>query len=272
MSKPSWEGTGAVAADSWREALALLKQLTRQRVSGRYRNSLLGVSWALVLPLLMVGLLGLVFGDVLAIRWQIGDTDAYAVVLFGGLLVHLFVADCVGKAPMLVLGHAHYVKSTRFPMHLLSWAMVLDALFHLFMGVVVLLLLALWFGFSPVTSWLALPIVLLPLLPLGLGIGWSLSALSVYFRDLVELVSLATTGMLLLSPVLYPLDRVPATLRPLYQLNPLTLPVENLRAVVFHGSLPTAFELCVPLLVSCAFALVARWLFHRLRAGFYDVL
>ena len=250
----------------------LVRQLTRQRISGRYRNSLLGVSWALVLPLLMVALLGLVFGEVLAIRWHIGDKDAYAVVLFSGLLVHLFVADCIGRAPSLVLGHAHYVKSTRFPLHLLSWALVLDGLFHLLLGVGVLLALAAWFGFGASVTWLALPLVLLPLLPLGLGLAWSLSALSVYFRDLIELVGLATTGMLLLSPVLYPLERVPEGLRVFYQFNPLTLPVENLRSVVFHASLPSLYDLCVPLLASCVFALFARWLFARLQDGFYDVL
>jgi len=272
MTLSSAASRDSVSETSYRSALRLVKQLTRQRIGGRYRNSVLGLAWALVLPLLMVVLLALVFGEVLAIRWQIGDKDAYAVVLFSGLLLHLFVADCIGKAPTLVLSHAHYVKSTRFPMHLLTWALVLDALFHLIMGIVVLLVLAAWFGFGGSATWLALPIVLLPLVPLGLGIGWSLSALSVYFRDIVEFAGLLVTGMLLLSPVLYPLERVPETLRLFYHFNPLTLPVENLRAVVFHGSWPGITELCVPLVVSCGFALFGRWLFGRLRAGFYDVL
>ena len=278
ITPPSPTGSSKATSDDSdvesprRAAARLVRQLTRQRIGGRYRNSILGVAWALVLPLLMVVLLALVFGEVLAIRWQIGDKDAYAVVLFSGLLLHLFVADCIGKAPTLVLGHAHYVKSTRFPMHLLTWALVLDALFHLLMGIIVLLVLAAWFGFAGSTSWLALPIVLLPLVPLGLGIGWSLSALSVYFRDIVEFVGLLVTGMLLLSPVLYPLDRVPETVRFLYHFNPLTLPVENLRAVVFHATWPSIAELCIPLAVSCVFALGSRWLFMRLRDGFYDVL
>lgn len=150
--------------------------------------------------------------------------------------------------------------------------MVLDAGFHLLAGVVMLLLVALVFGFELHLSLLLLPLALLPLLPLGLGLGWLLSALSAYFRDLAQLTSLVATGMLLLSPVLYPLDRVPESVRGFFMLNPLTLPVENLRALLFYGQVPSATDLLLPLAVSVVFALLARLVFRRLRPGFYDVL
>jgi len=251
---------------------SLILRLTRQRIASRYSGSVLGIAWAFVLPLLMVSLLALVFGQILAVRWQVGEIEAYGAVLFSGLVVHLFVADCLASAPTLVLAHAHYVKSTTFPLRILPWTMVLDAGFHLLAGVVMLLLVALMFGFELHLSLLWLPLVLLPLLPLGLGLGWLLSALSAYFRDLAQLTNLVATGMLLLSPVLYPLDRVPESVRGFYMFNPLTLPVENLRALLFYGQVPSAFDLLLPLAVSVVFALLARIVFRRLRPGFYDVL
>jgi len=224
------------------------------------------------LPLLMVLLLGLVFGEVLAVRWRVGEVDAYAAVLFSGLLVHFFVAECLTQAPTLVLDNAHYVKSTKFPLQILPWTLVLDAGFHLLASVLVLFALVLFFGFEFRATLWALPLVLLPLLPLGLGLGWLLGSLSVYFRDLKQVVGVATTGMLLLSPVLYPLDSVPAAYRIFYLLNPLTLVVENLRDIVFHGVLPSTADLLVPLAASALFAVVGRWIFARLQPGFYDVL
>ena len=220
----------------------------------------------------MVGLLALVFGEVLAVRWQVGEIEAYGAILFSGLVVHLFVADCLASAPTLVLSHAHYVKSTTFPLQILPWTMVLDAGFHLLAGVLMLFLVALGFGFKLHLALLWLPLVLLPLLPLGLGLGWLLSALSAYFRDLTQLTNLAATGMLLLSPVLYPLDRVPESVRGFYMLNPLTLPVENLRAVLFYGEIPSAIDMLLPLGVSVVFAALAWATFRRLQPGFYDVL
>jgi len=80
------------------------------------------------------------------------------------------------------------------------------------------------------------------------------------------------TALLLLSPVLYPLDRVPETVRHLFLFNPLTLPVENLRTVLFHGETPGVQEIMLPLVVSLGFAVIARFVFIRLRPGFYDVL
>ena len=134
------------------------------------------------------------------------------------------------------------------------------------------LLVALGFGFKLQSTLLLLPIVLLPLLPLGLGLGWLFSSLSAYFRDLAQITNLAATGMLLLSPVLYPLDNVPAELRKLYLLNPLTLPVENLRAILFFGEMPTAMNLLLPIGASAVFAALGWFAFTRLRPGFYDVL
>ncbi len=250
----------------------LVARLTRQRIAQRYSGSLLGVAWAFLLPLLMVSLLALVFGELLAVRWQVGEIEAYGAVLFSGLVVHLFVAECISTAPGLVLAHAHYVKSTTFPLSILPWTMVLDAGFHLLAGVIMLIVVVLWFGFLLQPSLLLLPIVLLPLLPLGLGLGWLLSALTAYFRDLGQVTNLAATAMLLLSPVLYPLENVPAQYRDLYLLNPLTLPVENLRQILFYGEVPEVFELLLPIGVSVLFAIAGLWVFRRLQRGFYDVL
>ena len=193
-------------------------------------------------------------------------------MLFSGLLVHFFLAECIGGAPTLLPEHAQYVKSTRFPVALLPYPLVLDALAQLLAGLLVLLGLVIASGFYPAPAWLALPLVLLPLIPLGLGIGWWLGALSVYLRDLQQMVGVAVTAMLLLSPVLYPLDAVPQALRGLYLVNPLTLPVENLRELLFEGRLPAAWALLLPLALSVLFAGAGRWLFRRLQPGFYDVL
>lgn len=250
----------------------LIGRLSRQRIAQRYSGSLLGIAWAFLLPLLMVSLLAFVFGQLLAVRWQVGEVEAYGAVLFSGLVIHLFVAECMSAAPGLVLAHGHYVKSTTFPLVILPWVMVFDAGFHLLAGVLMLIGIAVWFGFSLQPTLLLLPAVLLPLLPLGLGLGWLLGSLTAYFRDLGQVTNLAATAMLLLSPVLYPLNNVPEAYRDLYLLNPLTLPVENLRLILFYAEQPSAFQLLAPIIVSTAFALVGWWVFRRLRRGFYDVL
>ena len=119
---------------------------------------------------------------------------------------------------------------------------------------------------------LLLPLVWLPLLPLGLGVSWLLAALGTYVRDVGHAASLAMSALLFLSPIFYPLEALPAAVRPWLHLNPLALPIEFTRELVTTGTLPDAAAYGSHLAASVAFAVLAALLFHRLRPGFADVV
>ncbi len=258
--------------------LPLLGQLVRRDVRQRYQGSMLGVIWSFVMPLLMLGIYTFVFSVVFEARWQTGEavapvnTSEFALILFTGLSIHLYFSECIVRAPQLILNHASYVTRVVFPLEILPIMMVASAGFHYLTTTSVLLgFILILKGSLPLTA-LWLPIVLLPMVLLLLGLSWILASLGVFLRDLGHLMQLIPTVLLFLSPVFYPAEALPEAFRPYLQLNPLTVIVENTRAVLIFGHLP-AF---LPLALYASLGLMAMgggyWWFQRTRRAFADVL
>ena len=253
----------------------LVWQMTKRDVLSRYRGSVLGLLWSFFNPLLMLLVYTFVFSAVFQVRWQTeipeGRAD-FAIVLFAGMLVHQLFGECVNRSAGLIVGQPSYVKRVVFPLEILPWTAVLSALFHVAVSLAALLFLyAITHGGSvPVTA-LWLPAVLFPFAVLVLGLSWFVSSLGVYLRDVGNVVSLLTVVLMFLCPIFYPIQRVPESVRPLLYLNPLTLIVEQTRAVLLWGQAPSLW--LVPYLGVAM--LVARgglaW-FERTKKGFADVL
>lgn len=252
----------------------LLTTLARREVAARYRGSLLGMLWAVFTPLLLLTVYTFVFGFVYRARWggmEQGGGVTFALVLFAGLNVFNLVAEALSRAPHAIVNTPAYVKKVVFPLEILPCVPVLAALFQTGVGFALLLAaLALYQGL-PATAWL-LPVVLAPLLVLLLGLSWFLAALGVYVRDVAHLMGMVLTVALFLSPVFYPLSALPEPWRSLLLANPLTLMVEETRAVLIFGRLPQWGALGAYL----AAALLVGWLgfvwFQKTRKGFADVL
>lgn len=264
----------AVFTSFWRHRHLIL-QLARRDVVGRYRGSLLGLTWSLLNPLLMLGVYSFLFGVIFRSRWEGGGAEGpwqYALVLFIGLIIHGLFAECVNRAPTLVLQHPSYVKRVVFPLEILPWTVLVSALFHAAVSFGVWFAAAASSGLWPSLSALWLPVVLAPLLLLSIGLGWGLASLGVYLRDLGQTVALFTSVLLFLSPILYPITMVPAEFRVLLHLNPLTFPVEQARAVLALHRPPDFGGLALNTVQNLVIAAVGLWWFERTRKGFADVV
>ena len=136
-----------------------------------------------------------------------------------------------------------------------------------------ILILALWLTRGTLHWTIVLtPLVLAPLVLLCLGIGWFLSSVGVYFRDVSHIIGVVTTATMFLSPIFYPVSMIPEWLQPFYRLNPLTLIIENWRAIVVWGRLPDWSNLLFGMGTTSLAALFGYAWFQRTRGGFADVL
>jgi len=274
MRPRGYPASPAVLFGALRANWQLIGQMTRREVVGRYRGSIVGLMWSFVHPFLMLAVYTFVFSVVFQVRWG-ADVDSkaeFAIVLFSGLIVHSFFAECVTRAPWLVLGNVNYVKKVVFPLETLGWVTVLSALFHTAMSVVVLLIF--YFGVHLSLHWtvLLLPVVFAPFVLLTLGLTWFLASFAVFVRDIAQVVGIATTALLFLSPILYPASAVPEQYRVYVQLSPLTFIVEQLRAVLLWGQLPDWRGLAVYTAVSLVIAWAGFFWFQKTRRGFADVI
>lgn len=247
---------------------SVFRQFLRREILGRYRGSMLGITWAFINPLLMLGVYTFVFVEVFKARWPGAEDSgglAFAQRIFAGLMVFNMFSEVVARAPVLIVEQANLVKKVAFPLELLPFIVVGSALFHFAISAAILIFSTLAFDHRLPASILLLPVVILPLLPLLLGLGWLLSALGVFVRDIGSVVVLFVSLLMFMSPVFYSAS----SLSPVWQfwmnLNPLTAIIENLRLVVFSGAVPDWAGWSLSLGIASALALVGAW-FLVLRA------
>ena len=260
-------------ASFWRNR-SLIKSLIEREVIGRYRGSVMGILWSFINPLFMLAVYTFVFSVVFKARWHSESTSKaeFALVLFAGLIVFNFFAECVNRAPTLILSNVNYVKKVVFPLEILPIVSVGSALFHSIVSLAVWLL-AYAFVFGTLhPSALLLPLIFLPLALLTAGTSWALASFGVFLRDAAQFIGILTTVLMFLSPIFYPADSLPQKYHHLLFLNPLTPAIEQTRAMLYWG---TGLNLKIIIGYFIASS-VAAWIgfawFQKTRKGFADVI
>ncbi len=268
--------TSILAAVScvWRDR-NLVWQLTLREILGRYRGSGLGVAWSFLNPVLMLAVYTFVFSVVFNAKWgrDLHETRVdFALILFVGMIVYAFVADCVNRAPTLILANVNYVKKVVFPLEILPVVSLNAAVFHAGVSVAVWAVARVLSGGALHWTAVLLPVVFLPLLLGTLGVSWMLAALGVYVRDIGQSIGIATTVLMFLSPMFFPRDAIPSEFRLVVDLNPLTWFMERARDVLIWGRAPGWVDLTAHFAGAVIVAQAGYWWFQRTRRGFADVL
>lgn len=252
----------------------LLLQLTKRDVLARYRGSLLGAVWSLLSPILMLVVYTFVFGVIFQTRWSgtVEHKGQFALILFAGLICFNILAESVTRAPTAVSGNPNFVKKVVFPIELVPLVNVLSAVWN---GVIASLVLLvgqlLILGKLPVTL-LYFPLVLVPLVLTSCGLSWFLASLGVFIRDITQIVPLAVSTLLFVSPIFYPLEAVPNNLRILFWINPISPVVENARRVLVFGETPNFSWLVMSAAVGVTVCVMGYIWFAKTRKGFADVI
>lgn len=263
----------AMFSSLWRNR-RLIWQLVIRDVVGRYKGSMLGVLWSFFNPLLMLIVYTFVFSVVFKARWDnvSSSKTEFATVLFAGMIVFAVFSECITRAPSQILASANYVKKVIFPLETLPVIGLGVALFHAVISLCVLLLF-IFFAKGAIPWTVAfLPLVLLPLILLTLGLGWFLSSLGVYLRDVSQTVGIFTTALMFLSPVFYPISALPEKYQSILRLNPLTWIIEETRNVAIWGKLPDWEVLTTTTSLTMLIACFGFAWFQKARRGFADVM
>ncbi|KJS28356.1 MAG: sugar ABC transporter permease [Desulfatitalea sp. BRH_c12] len=260
-------------AGFWRNR-SLIFALSKREVVGRYRGSFLGIFWSFFNPLFMLAVYTFVFSVIFKARWNTGSDSKteFALVLFAGLIVFNLFAECVNRAPGLILANVNYVKKVVFPLEILPWVALGSAMFHTIISLGVWLTAYVFLFGLPHATALLLPLVFLPLALLIMGLSWMLASLGVYLRDVSQFVGILTTVLMFLSPIFYPITALPEAYRSALLLNPLMPAIEETRNMLFWGKLPGIAMLTAYFLIASCIAWMGFVWFQKTRKGFADVL
>ncbi|HEY0790888.1 MAG TPA: ABC transporter permease [Chthoniobacterales bacterium] len=263
-----------MAINCW-NALDIFSQLFRRDLQSRHRGAVLGFGAMLVNQLVMLALYVLVFGFVFRGRYGIIPDESgldYALGLFVALTFFNYTAECLTRAPGLILERPNYVKKVVFPLELIPLSANCATLAQLLLSTVPLLLV-----FASATrhlSWAILWLValLVPLFLFNLGILWLGSALGVFVRDFQLLIGPVNQVLMFGSAVFYSLKNLPAPFGAILQWNPFARLFQMAREAVLAGRTPDLMVLTVICVASLLFCWGAYTSFHHLKAAFADVL
>jgi lipopolysaccharide transport system permease protein len=222
----------------------------------------------------MLSVYTFVFRYVFGVRWgvTVESNLSFAVRLYAGLAVFNFFAECVARSPRLVLEQPHLVKKVVFPLEVLPWVNAMAALVHLGIALAMLLGLATWETGRIHLSVLALPLVWLPLVPLTVGLGWWLSAIGAFVRDVGQVITMLLSLLLFLSPIFFPVEALPKAWQSWMFLNPLALVITETRHVLIDGLWPDWPALALNLGACVLVAVAGAAFFRAARSGFADVV
>lgn len=262
----------------------LFLQWLKRDIQGRYRGSWLGLLWPVLQPLAQLLIFTTVFYGFMQLRWPAGDFASgaqaiaedrqawhYGLNVLAGLAVFNFFAEILNRAPSLIYSQPFLVTKLRFPLAVLPWVCVASALIHIVVASVVIILAQGLQGHWNLAFWL-LPVWLLPILLYGVALALALSTVGVYLRDLAQAMPAVTSVLMFITPIFYPIQMVPASMRTAFEFNPLAWGTESLRTFLIAGGTFDASLWLVHMLTSAAGLAIASLLFIKLRDGFADVL
>ncbi|MXS84803.1 ABC transporter permease [Nitrosomonas sp. HPC101] len=260
-------------ASLWRNRELIVASAKRE-ILGRYRGSFLGLLWSFFVPLFMLTVYTFVFSVVFKARWGTGEGSKteFALILFAGLMMFELFAECINRAPALILSNQNYVKKVIFPLEILPFVSLLSSLFRWGVSLIVWLLAYLIFFGIPHLTIIYLPLIVLPFCLFVMGLSWALASLGVFLRDISQFIGVLTTALMFLSPIFYPATVLPEAYRHLFYLNPLTPVVEQTRAVLYFGQPPEFIMLAIYWIATFGIAWLGFVWFQKTRKGFADVL
>lgn len=254
----------------------LIFTLGVREITQRFRSSNLGLLWTIIQPLAVVTIFYFVFSVVFQNRWGAADESKgdFIIALFSGFLVYNLFFDTVSRAPTMVVGNVNYVKKLVFPIHIIPFISSIGSLVSFFCTFAIIILMYILIHQSaPHLAVLTIFLSVLPVYILSIGVSWIIASTSVFYRDVTHAIPLILQALVFVSPILYPMSRVPDGLvRDLMQMNPLAMPIEQARAAIMFGALPDWMSILQSTAISILVCLIGILFFQRLRPGFSDVL
>lgn len=221
-------------------SLGLAWQLLRRDLHERHAGMMLGTWWWLVQPLILLGLYTWVFGAVLQLRFTPNDatnTVGYAHYLFAGLLVFNAFSEVLTRAPTCITERRDLLLNTALPLWILPLLPVASSLLMEWLALAVLMGALIISGHgSWAVVWLYWPLLVVRIL-FSLALSYSLASLGVFLRDLRQIMPVFLTIVLFITPILYPLQSVPADYRAWYDWNVLGQLIQAYRSVLFEAHL-----------------------------------
>ena len=244
--------------------------LTWRDIKVRYKQTLLGASWAIIQPFLTMVVFSLFFGQLAQVP---SDGIPYPIFSYAALVPWTFFANGLTNSANSLITSQNLIKKVYFPRLVVPIASIVSGIIDFALAFIVLLGMMLFYGILPTVNIIWLPLLLLLAFVTSLGVGLWLSALNVQFRDIRYVVPFLVQIWMFATPIAYPSSLIKnETLRLIYGLNPMTGVVEGFRWALLHTDTAPGPILIVSTLVAIVLLISGLFYFRRMEKTFADVV
>ena len=234
----------------------------------RYKQTILGASWAIIQPLFTMVVFSLFFGRLAGVP---SDGVPYPIFSYAALVPWTYFANAVTQSSNSLVINANLLKKIYFPRMTMPIATVGAGVVDFLLSFTILVLMMFFYGIYPTRNIIWLPLLLILALITSLGVGLWLSAMNVQFRDIRYVVPFLVQAWMFLTPIAYPSSIVPEVWRPLYALNPMVGVVEGFRWALLGTDTAPGPMVLVSSIVSIGLLVSGVYYFRRLERTFADV-
>ncbi|HVN59804.1 MAG TPA: ABC transporter permease [Gaiellaceae bacterium] len=248
----------------------LLYFLVWRDVKVRYKQTALGVLWAVIQPFAAMVIFSIIFGRLANIQSPYGVP--YPLFVFTGLLPWQYFSSCLTSSAQSVSGNANLVTKVYFPRLIVPLAAIVSPLIDFMFAFIVLLGLFVFYSYPPHWHAVAIPVFLGMALLTAFGAGLWLSALNVRYRDIPYVMPFIVQIWFFLTPVIYPVTLVPPRFHWIIALNPMSGVIDGFRWAVLGRGLPHYGVYALSALMGLCFTVSGLWYFKRVERTFADVI
>lgn len=266
--EPSSGSVAATLREVW-EFRELLFFLVWRDVKVVYKQTAIGVAWAVIQPVLTMVIFTLVFGRFAGIP---SDGFPYPVFAYAALLPWMYFSKALNQSTLSLVTNSNLITKVYFPRVILPMAAMLGGLVDFTISFAVLVGLMFWYGISPGAHLLFLPGFVLVMMVTAFSVSLWLSAINVRYRDVGQAMPFLIQIWMFASPVAYPSSLVPENWRLLYSLNPMAGVIEGFRWVLLGKEAPDGLPIAIGMLAITVLLLSGLFFFKRMEKTFADLV
>lgn len=244
----------------------MIYSLVRRELRGRYKGSILGFLWTYINPLCQV----IVYSAVFSVIFKI-DIDKFYLYLIVGMMPWTFFQSSIQGGASCIRGHADMIKKIYFPREVVPISFVTSTFVNMLLSFIIVFLtlcVAQW-GVDPVTL-LFLPLIMIVEYLLTLGLTMIFAAISVYFRDMEQIIGVLMMAWIYITPIMYDVSYIPEQLRTIFFLNPMTPIIIVYHDILYYKQIPTVENLAHAGLVSLVIFVIGFVVFAKLERNFAE--
>lgn len=245
----------------------LLKSSIKKDVGGKYKNSVLGVLWSFLYPLLQIAVYAIVFPLIMR-----SNMENYTVFVCCGLIPWNFFSTAISRSSFTMVENGNILKKVYFPREILPISVVTSEAVNFVISTIIILAFVLGNGMGLTWYVVFYPLILLVQYILLIGISLFVSSITVYFRDLQHFIGIALQLLFYATPIVYATNIIPESYQWILKLNPMTFIIDGYRSIFYYQQQPDFMALGMTLLISVVLCVVGYLLFNKLQKRFAEEL